>query len=58
MFNFDYVTKEYIKENNPNRSDIPDHPYKILTFGGSGYGKTNTFLNLINHKPYIDKIYL
>ena len=26
--------------------------------GGSGYGKTNALLNLINNQPDIDKIYL
>ena len=26
--------------------------------GGSGSGKTNTLLNLINEQTYIDKIYL
>ena len=30
MINFDDVTKENIKEHNPNWSEIPDHPYKIL----------------------------
>ena len=30
---------------------------QILT-GGSGSGKTNAFLNLINNQPHIDKIYL
>ena len=37
---------------------IPDHPYRILIIGGSGSGKTNALLNLINHQPDIDKIYL
>ena len=37
---------------------IPDHPYRILIIGGSGSGKTNTLLNLINNQPDIDKIYL
>ena len=37
---------------------IPDHPYRILIAGGSGYGKTNALLNLTNHEPDIDKIYL
>ena len=37
---------------------IPDHPYRILTIGGSGSGKTNGLLNLINKQPDIDKIYL
>ena len=29
MINFDDVTKENIKEHNPNWSQIPDHPYRI-----------------------------
>ena len=37
---------------------ISDHPYRILIIGGSGSGKTNTLLNLINNQPDIDKIYL
>ena len=41
MINFDDVTKEKIKENNPNWPKIPDHPYRILIIGGSGSGKTN-----------------
>ena len=32
--------------------------YRILIIGGSGSGKTNTLLNLINEQNYIDKIYL
>ena len=39
-------------------SYIPDHPHRIIIIRGSGCGKTNTLLNLINHQPYIDKIYL
>ena len=30
----------------------------ILIIGGSGSGKTNALLNLINNQPDIDKIYL
>ena len=37
---------------------IPDHPYRILIIGGSGFGKTNALLNLINNQPDIDKTYL
>ena len=33
-------------------------PYIILIIGGSGSGKTNALLNLINNQPDIDKIYL
>ena len=57
MINFDYVTKD-IKEHNPNWRKIPDHPYWMLIIGSSGSGKTNTLLNLTNHEPDIDKIYL
>ena len=58
MFNFDYITKEGIKEDNPNWPKIPDHPYRILKIGGSGSGETNALLNLINNEPSIDKISL
>ena len=30
MINFDDVTKENIKEHNPNWPQISDHPYRIL----------------------------
>ena len=46
MFNFDFITKEDIKEQNPNWPQIPDHLYRILTVRGSGSGKTNALLNL------------
>ena len=58
MVNFDYITTEYIKEHNPNWPDIPDHPYKILIMGGSGCGKTNVLLNLINYQTDNVKTYL
>ena len=34
------------------------YQYRILTIRGSGSGKTNSLLNLINNQPDIDKIYL
>ena len=37
---------------------IPYHPCRILIIGGSGSGKTNALLNLLNNQPDIDKIYL
>ena len=58
MINLDEVTKENIKEHNPNWPQIPDHPYRILIIGGSGSGKTNSLFNLISQQPDIDKIYL
>ena len=39
MFNFDSITKEDIKEHNPNLPEILNHPYTILIVGGSGSGK-------------------
>ena len=42
MINSDYVTKENIKKHDPNWPQIHDHPYRILTTGGSGSGKTNS----------------
>ena len=58
MFNFNYITKEDIKEHNPNCPEIPDHLYRILIVEGSGSGKANALLNLINNVPNIDKILL
>ena len=29
LFNFDYITKEYIKEYNQSWPEIPDHPNRI-----------------------------
>ena len=42
MINFDDVAKENIKKHNPNCSQIPDHPYRILIIRGSESGKTNS----------------
>ena len=58
MINFDdYINQNKI-EHNSRWPHIPDHPYRILIVGGSGSGKTNALLNLINNQPDIDKIYL
>ena len=58
VFNFHDFPKENIKEHNPNWSQIPEHPYRILIFGGSGSGKTSSLFNLISQQPDIDSIYL
>ena len=58
MINFDDYTNENIIEHNSKWPYIPDHPYRIVIVGGSGSGKTNALLNLINNQPDIDKIYL
>ena len=58
MINFDDYTNENIIEHNSKWPYIPDHPYRILIIGGSGSGKTNALLNLINNQPDTVKIYL
>ena len=58
MINPDDYTNENKIEHNSKWSYIPDHLYRILIVGGSGSGKTNALLNLINHQPDIDKIYV
>ena len=58
MINFDNYTNENKTKHNKNWPYIPDHPYRILIIGGSGSGKTNLLLNLIENQPDIDKIYL
>ena len=58
MINLDNIVNNNNKEHNEKWPYIADHPYRILTIGGSRSGKTNTLLNLINEKRDIDKIYL
>ena len=58
MINFDDYANENKIQHKLNWPYIPDHSYKILIIGGSGSGKTNALLNLINNQPDIDKIYL
>ena len=58
MFNLGNIINENNEEHNKKWPHIPDHPYRILIIGGSGSGKRNTLLNLINEKEDIDKIYL
>ena len=58
MINLDSIISKNKKKHNDKRPYIPDHPYRMLIIGGSGSGKTNTMLNLINEQRDIDKIYL
>ena len=58
MINLDSITNEYNKKRNEKWPYIPDHPYRTLIIGGSGSGKTNTLLDLINEQKDIDKTYL
>ena len=58
MINFDNHVNENETGHNKNWPYIPDHSYRILIIAGSGSGKTNVFLTLIEKQPNIDKIYL
>ena len=58
MINIDDVTKEHIKQYNPNWPQNSDYSYRILITVGSRSSKTNWLINLINEKSDIDQIYL
>ena len=58
MINLNSITNGNNKEHNEKWPYIPDHAYRIMIIGGSGSGKTNTLINLINEQNNIDKIYL
>ena len=57
MFNFDYITKEDIKEHNPNKPKIPDHPYRILIIGASGSEKINALPNITIMNRILIKVF-
>ena len=58
MINVDRITGENNEKHNEEWPHIPDHSYRILIIGGTGSGKTNALINLINEQNNIDKIYL
>ena len=58
MFNLDNIINKNNKEHNENWPYIPNYPFRILIISGSGSGKTNALLNLINQQNDIDNIYL
>ena len=58
MINLDSINNENNKKHNEKWPYLPDHPYRIITIGGSEWGKTNAFVNLKNEQNGIDKIYL
>ena len=57
MIKFDNYTNENKTKHSKSWPYITDHPYRILIITGSGSGKTNLILNLIENQPDIDKIY-
>ena len=58
MINLDNIVNDNNKKHNEKWPYISDHPYRSLIIGGSGSGKTNTLLNLINEQRDIENIYL
>ena len=58
MINLDSITNENNKKHNEKWPYIPDHLHRIIIIGGSGSGKTNALINLINEQNDIDEIYL
>ena len=58
MINSDDYSNENKTEHNSKWPHISHHPYRILIVGGSGSGKTNALLTLINNQPDIGKLYL
>ena len=50
------ITKENIKEHNPNWPQITAHAHRILRIGDSGSGKTRSLFNLMIQQPDIGKI--
>ena len=58
MINLDNIVNNNNKKRNEKWPYIPDYLYRILIIGGSGSGKTNTLLNLVNEQRDIGKSYL
>ena len=58
MITFGKYVNESKTEHNKNWPYTPEHPYRTLIIWGSGSGKANVLLNLIENQPDIDKIYL
>ena len=58
MINFDDYVNENRTEHNKNWPYIPDHPYRTIIIGGSGSGKTNLLLKLMENQLDINKTYL
>ena len=56
MINSDSITNENNKEHNEKLPYISDHTQIILIIGGSGSGKTNALINLINKKHNLTKL--
>ena len=54
MINLDSIINENSEEHIEKWLYIPDHPFRFLIIGGSGSGKTNALLHLIEEQGDID----
>ena len=52
MINFDDYVNEHKTGHDRIWPYIPDNPYRISIIGGSGSGKTNVLLNLIENQSH------
>ena len=50
MINLGSITNKNNKKHNEKWPFIPDYPYRVIIIGGSGLGKTNALINLINEQ--------
>ena len=48
MINLDSIKNENNKKHDEKCPYIPDHWYRVIIIGGSGSGKANALINLIN----------
>ena len=48
MINLDSIKNENNKKHDEKWPYIPDHWYRVIIIGGSGSGKANALINLIN----------
>ena len=58
MINFNNYVNENKSKHKKNWPYIPDHPCRILIIVGSGSGKTNLLLNLIENQTLTKCIYM
>ena len=52
MINVDNIVNDKNEKHNEKWPYISDYPYGILIIGGSGSGKANALLNLINEQRH------
>ena len=58
IFRVKILRPESVNDNKTEQNEkwpyIPEHPYRIIIIGGSGPGKTNALINLINEQKRLE----